>query len=82
MGYFKEWLLESLTPVTEIGSAARQEKTTLHQKADMVGGVANLRQLVAEYREKCGDAYSEEEDPLFMSMEKFVEKYSAPGSKQ
>ncbi len=46
------------------------------EKVQMAGGVPEFRQLVDDYREKSGDEYDIDEDPLFMDIEKFRNTYS------
>jgi len=71
MGIFLNWLTESI--ITE--PTKRSEHTTMAEKMEIAGGVANFRQLVDDYREKAGDSYSIDEDPLFMDIDAFKSIY-------
>lgn len=77
MGVFLNWLTENLVlqPIEMIEPTKRSNHTTMAEKVEMAGGVANFRQLVDEYREKAGDSYSTDEDPLFMDIDKFKNIY-------
>lgn len=77
MGMFLDWTTDKLlTPVTDITISDRSEKTSMEEKVEIVGSVGNLRQLVDDYREKSGDNYEMEDDPIFMSVERFKTRYS------
>ncbi len=78
MGMFLDWATEKmLTPVTNMSIAATSEKTSMEEKVEIIGSVDEFRKLVSDYREKAGDNYSMDEDPIFMDVDRFKIRYSS-----
>jgi len=78
MGMFLDWATEKmLTPVTNVSVTEKSEKTSMEEKVEIIGSVDEFRKLVSDYREKAGDNYSMDEDPIFMDIDRFKIRYSS-----
>lgn len=78
MGMFLDWATDKmLTPVTDINVTKKSETTTMEEKVNIAGSIDDFRKLVDDYREKAGDNYSMDEDPIFMDLDRFKIRYSS-----